>query len=155
QQGSSKLFKTAYDEFPWYSSGMSGFVDVRDVARAMILLMGSEIKSERFILSAGNHYYRDVFNTIAKEFGKRPPHKKVTPFLASLVWRLEWLKSRMARQEPMLTRETSLTAQSTVQFDNSKFLQHFPEFTYIPMEQSIADTCKEFVKRLSGAGTGN
>lgn len=148
QQGSSKIFKTAYDEFPWYTGGMSGFVDVRDVVRAMVMLMESEIKSERFILSSGNHYYRDVFNTIAVNFGKKPPHKKVTPLLASLVWRLEWLKSRMAKQEPMLTRETSRTAQSTVQFDNSKFLQHFPEFTYIPMEQSIADTCKEFVKRL-------
>ena len=148
QQGSSKLFKTAYDEFPWYSTGMSGFVDVRDVARAMVLLMDSDIKSERFILSAGNHSYREVFNTIAAAFGKKPPHKKVTPFLASLVWRLEWLKSRMAKQEPMLTRETSLTAQTTVQFDNSKFLQHFPGFTYITMEQSIADTCREFVKRI-------
>lgn len=146
--GSSKIFKTAFDEFPWYSQGMSGFVDVRDVVRAMILLMESDVKSERFILSAGNHFYRDVFNNIAKEFGKRAPHKKVTPFLASLVWRLEWLKSRISRQEPMLTRETSRTAQSTVKFDNSKFLQHFPQFSYIPIEQSIADTCREFVKRF-------
>ena len=84
---------------------------------------------------------------MAKEFGKKPPHKKVTPFLASLVWRLEWLKSRLSKQEPMLTRETSRTAQATVKFDNSKFLQHFPGFSYIPIEQSIADTCREFVKR--------
>jgi dihydroflavonol-4-reductase len=151
QQGSSKIFKTAYDEFPWYSQGVGGFVDVRDVVRAMIMLMDSGIKSERFILNAGNHSYREVFNAIAKEFGKKPPHKKVTPFLASLVWRLEWLKSRLARQEPMLTKETSKTAQATVHFDNSKFLQHFPEFTYIPIAQSIADTCREFVKK-SGKG---
>ncbi len=150
QQGSSKLFKTVYDEFPWYSKGRSGFVDVRDVVRAMILLMESDVESERFILSAGNHFYRDVFNNIAKEFGKRPPHKKVTPFLASLVWRLEWLKSTLSGQEPMLTRETSKTAQASVQFDNSKLLQHFPDFAYIPIEQSIADTCKEFVKRSGG-----
>ena len=154
QMGSSKIFKTAYDEFPWYTQGMSGFVDVRDVVRAMMLLMDSNVKSERFILSAGNHLYRHVFNTIAKEFDKRPPHKKVTPFLASLVWRLEWLKSRFARQEPMLTRETSRTAQSTVQFDNSKFLQHFPGFSYIPIEQSIADTCREFVKRSAQGPNG-
>lgn len=146
-QGSSKIFKTMYDEFPWYTQGMGGFVDVRDVVRAMILLMEHDIKSERFILSAGNHFYRDVFNNIAKEFGKKPPRKKVTPFIASLVWRLEWLKSTLAKQEPLLTRETARTAQASVQFDNTKFLQHFPEFVYIPIEQSIAETCKEFVKR--------
>ena len=50
----------------------------------MILLMEHDIKSERFILCAGNHSYRDVFNNIAKEFGKKPPSKKVTPFLAKM-----------------------------------------------------------------------
>lgn len=147
-QGSSKIFKTVYDEFPWYTQGTSGFVDVRDVVRAMILLMEHDIKSERFIICEGNHSYRDVFNSIAKEFGKKPPGKKVTPFLASLVSRLEWLKSTLAKQEPLLTRETARTAQASVQFDNTKFLQHFPEFVYIPIEQSIADICREFVKRV-------
>jgi dihydroflavonol-4-reductase len=149
QQGSSKIFKTAYDEFPWYTDGMSGFVDVRDVVKAMILLMENEVHSERFILSAGNHHYREVFTSIAKAFGKKPPHKKVTPFLASLVWRLEWLKSRLAKQEPMLTRETARTAQASVKFDNSKFLELFPDFSYIPVEQSIKDTCHELEQRLT------
>ncbi|HEY0677010.1 MAG TPA: NAD-dependent epimerase/dehydratase family protein [Chitinophagaceae bacterium] len=145
--GSSKIFKSAYDEFPWYTDGMSGFVDVRDVVKAMILLMENDIVGERFILSSGNHYYRDIFNNIAKEFGKRPPYKKVTPFLASIVWRLDWLKSRFAKREPLLTRETALTAQTNAQFDNSKLLRFFPDFRYTPIETSIADTCKEIAKR--------
>jgi nucleoside-diphosphate-sugar epimerase len=148
QLGSSKIFKTVYDEFPWYTEGMSGFVDVRDVVKAMILLMDSDVVSERFILSSGNRHYRDVFNTIAKEFGKKPPHKKVTPFIASLVWRMEWLKSTLAKQEPLLTRETARTAQASVQFDNTKLMRLFPEFSYIPLDQSIADTCRELVKKF-------
>ena len=43
ENGSSAIFKTAYNEFKWYTEGISGFVDVSDVARAMILLMNSEI----------------------------------------------------------------------------------------------------------------
>src|SRR6478672_1289430 len=31
--GSSEIFKTAYNEFPWYAEGMNGFVDVKDVAK--------------------------------------------------------------------------------------------------------------------------
>ena len=151
QQGSSKMFKTAYDEFPWYAEGTGGFVDVRDVVNAMILLMDNEVQSERFIISAANLSYREVFNGIAAAFGKKPPHKKVTPFLASIVWRLEWLKSRLAKQEPMLTRETSRTAQTSVEFDNGKFLRLFPEFSYIPVQQSIADTCRDLLKRFPPA----
>ena len=152
QTGSSKMFKTAYDEFPWYTEGTGGFVDVRDVVKAMMLLMERDVQSERFILSAGNHSYREVFNNMAAAFGKKPPHKKVTPFLASIVWRLEWLKSRMAKQEPLLTRETARTAQALVKFNNNKFLEHFPEFSYIPVQQSIADTCKHLMERFPTAG---
>ena len=152
QQSSSKMFKTAYDEFPWYTEGSGGFVDVRDVIRAMILLMERDVQSERFIISAGNHSYREVFNTMATAFGKKPPRKKVTPFLASIVWRLEWLKSRIGKQEPLLTRETARTAQSHVKFDNGKFLQAFPEFRYIPVQQSIADTCQQLLERFPTAG---
>ena len=41
EKGSSELFKSAYDEFPWYTEGSGGFVDVVDVVKAMILLMES------------------------------------------------------------------------------------------------------------------
>src|ERR1017187_8953899 len=43
ESGSMALFKSAYDEFKYYTEGVSGFVDVADVARVMILLMNSKI----------------------------------------------------------------------------------------------------------------
>lgn len=33
--GSSGIFKSSYEEFPWYTEGTSGFVDVMDVVKAM------------------------------------------------------------------------------------------------------------------------
>ena len=39
--GSSAIFKSIYNEIKWYTEGTSGFVDVRDVAKAMIRLMNS------------------------------------------------------------------------------------------------------------------
>ncbi|HEY2727007.1 MAG TPA: NAD-dependent epimerase/dehydratase family protein, partial [Parafilimonas sp.] len=49
--GSSEIFKTAYKEFPYYTEGVTGFVDVKDVVKAMITLMNSDIFSERFIVN--------------------------------------------------------------------------------------------------------
>jgi dihydroflavonol-4-reductase len=143
ETGSSKLFKSAYDEFPWYTEGMSGFVDVRDVVRAMIMLMNSSVSSERFILSAENRKYKDIFGLMAAEFGKRPPHKKVNGFLAGVVWRLEWLKSMMSHKEPMLTKETAITGRAKVEFNNSKLKKFFPAFAYRPIEDSIKEYCRE------------
>lgn len=140
-KGSSEIFKSAYDEFPWYAEGVSGFVDVRDVARAMIILMNSEITNERFILSGENTSFKNIFSEIAKGFGKKPPHKKVTPFLADIVWRWEAIKSTFTGKEPLLTKETAATAQASVFFDNSKILKALPGFQFTPINKSIKDTC--------------
>src|SRR5882724_1044651 len=45
---SCALFKTAYNEFPWYTEGINGFVDVHDAAKAVVLLMQTNINGERF-----------------------------------------------------------------------------------------------------------
>jgi nucleoside-diphosphate-sugar epimerase len=140
-KGSSEIFKSAFDEFPWYAEGVSGFVDVRDVASIMIILMKSEIINERFILSGENTSFKNIFTEIANGFGKKPPHKKVTPFLAGLVWRWEGLKSKFTGKEPLLTKETALTAQAKVYFDNSKILKALPDFKFTPINKSIKDTC--------------
>lgn len=147
--GSSQLFKSAYDEFPWYTTGITGFVDVRDVATVMIRLMESDINAQRFILSAENRSYRDVFNLIAKNFGKKPPHKEVTPFLAKIVWRLEAIKSHFTGKAPLVTKETAITALAKVEFDNRKLNQYLPDFQYRKIEDTIADTCAAFQQKLN------
>ncbi len=147
--GSSQLFKNAYNEFPWYSEGTSGFVDVRDVAMAMIQLMESEITAQRFILSAENRSYRELFNLIAKTFGKKPPYKKVTPLLAKIVWRLEAVKSKFSREDPLVTKETAKTALAKVNFDNSKLKKYLPAFNYRTIEDTIDYTCALFQQKLN------
>jgi nucleoside-diphosphate-sugar epimerase len=139
--GSSEIFKTAYNEFPWYAEGMNGFVDVKDVAKAMILLMNSEVKNEQFILNGGNTSYKNVFTEIAKSFGKRPPHKKVTPLIGEAVWRWSAIKAMLTGKRPMVTRETAYTALASVQFDNTKVLKALPGFEFTSVSESIKNTC--------------
>lgn len=142
--GSSKLFKSVYDGFPWYSEGVTGFTDVRDVADVMIRLMDSNISGERFIVSAGNLSYRDLFFMIADAFGVKRPHKKITRPLAQLVWRLEAIKCFFTGKEPLVTRETAATALATVHFDNSKLLKQLPDFSYRTIEETVKHTCSVF-----------
>ena len=147
ENGSSGIFKSAYNEFPWYTEGMSGFVDVKDVVSAMVLLMNSSINGERFILSGHNANYKDIFGLIAAAFDKKPPHKKVTPLLAAIVWRLEAIKAFFSGKDPLLTKETSKTARAKVSFDNSKFLNQFPNFSYAPLAESIHRICGELKQK--------
>lgn len=146
--GSSQIFKSVYHEFPWYTEGISGFVDVRDVAQAMIGLMNSNITNERFIISAENRSYREIFNLVAAAFGKKQPAKKVTPFIAAMVWRAEKLKKMFTGKNPLLTKETAATAQAKMEFDNKKLLKFLPGFKYRSIEETVAETCAALQKKL-------
>ena len=146
-KGSTAIFKNIYRQFPWYSTGTTGFVDVRDVADAMVALMKSNISAERFILSGHNESYQNLFNCIADTFHKKRPSKKVTPFLARLVAFLESVKSGITGKEALITRETAATAMANVKFDNSKLKQFIPGFNYRPLEETVQYTCNELLKQ--------
>ncbi len=147
--GSSKIFQSVYNEFPWYSDGVTGFVDVKDVAAVMTRLMDSSITAQRFIVSAENRTYKDVLTLIAKAFGKKPPYKKVTPSIAKIVWRLEAVKSWFTKKDPLVTKETSKTALAKVNFDNSKLKKYLQDFKYRPIEETIAQTCAALQQNIN------
>ncbi|MEY3432408.1 MAG: hypothetical protein RL131_344, partial [Bacteroidota bacterium] len=148
ETGSAATFKNAYREFPWYTEGISGFVDAEDVSELMVRLMKSDIQAERFIVSAENWAFRSVFEQMAKGFGKKPPSLKVSPALASLVWRWEKVKSLFSGSDPLLTKETAETAQQKVYFDNSKILKAFPDFSFRPLQDTIELACVEYMKKM-------
>ena len=148
-ESSTRIFKTVYNEFPWYTEGSTGFVDVRDVAAAMIALMDSEITGERFIISAENVTYQYLFNMIAKAFNKRPPHKKVTPLIAKWVWRMQAIKSKFTHTAPLVTKETAATALAKVNFDNSKLFKFLPDFKYHTLQDTVTYTCNALQQKIN------
>ena len=147
--GSSQIFKTYYENFPWYSDGVTGFVDVKDVAAIMIQLMESDISAERFIVSADNKTYQEIFNLIAKGFNKKIPSRKVTPLIAKIVWRLEVIKSWFTGKAPLVTKETAAAALEKVYFDNSKLKKFLPQFSYRSIEETITQTCTALQQKLN------
>lgn len=148
QESSAAIFKTVYDGLDWYTGGSTGFVDVNDVADAMILLMASDISQQRFILSAENRSFREVINMIAEGFSKPRPSRYASRSLSSIIWRLEHLRSRVFGSRPLITKETSRSAHTKAAFDNSKFLKQFPGFSYRPLENCIKDTCDKLLEDL-------
>lgn len=144
--GSTEIFKTVYKEFPFYSEGVTGFVDVDDVVNAMIELMNSNISAERFIINAENISYKELFDMIAESFHKKPPHKKVTPLMAAAIWRLERIRSLFTGKTPFITKETARTALGKVYFDNSKLLKTIPSFQYTSLKKSVERICNELMQ---------
>ena len=58
-RSSVKLFEQASKGMPFYTEGVNGYVDVRDVCELMIrLAKNGAIRGERFVLCGGNYSYR-------------------------------------------------------------------------------------------------
>ncbi len=145
---SCRIFKTVYDEFAWYPTGVNGFVDVEDVARTAVLLMESDISEQRFIINGDNWPFQQLFNSIADNFGKKRPYKEATPLMGEIAWRLERVKSFFTRRKPLLTRETAAVSYSKTYFDNQKILKALPGFSFTPLEESIQRACRKYLDAI-------
>lgn len=146
---SSAIFKTVYDEFPWYTKGVNGFVDVADVARATVELMKTEISNERFIINGENCTFQQLFNSIADGFEKKHPHRHATPFLGEIAWRLEKIKAFFSGKKPLLTKESARVAHRNTYFDNKKILAALPGFSFTPLQESIQKACKQYLHTIN------
>lgn len=139
------LFKTAYSEFPWYMEGSNGFADVQDTARVIIALMDSGVRNERYIISAENRSYREIFKWMAKGFGKKQASKKAGPFLAGFAWRMEKLKSSLLHRTSLITKESVAIANRQIAYDSQKLLDAIPSFHFRSLEDSIFEACAKYI----------
>ena len=145
---SCAIFRNIYEGFKWYTSGINGFVDVEDVAKATILLMESTITEQRYIVNGDNWTFQKLQDNIADAFNKKRPSKLATPFLMSLAWRIEKLKSLFSGKKPLLSKESARVAQSKTLFENDKLLKAIPGFSFTPLEESIKNASAKYLTNI-------
>ncbi|MEO1713970.1 MAG: NAD-dependent epimerase/dehydratase family protein [Bacteroidota bacterium] len=144
-RGTGKIIRNAWREFPFYPAGASGFVDVRDVADFMIRLMAEGIQGHRYLLNSTNLGYGALFSDLANRLGKKPPRVKVNWWIKEAAWRAEWLRTRLTGGTPFITKETANNSMESWEFNAQKSLQ-LPGFSYRPLEQTLEETCRQFVE---------
>ncbi|ADQ17487.1 NAD-dependent epimerase/dehydratase family protein [Leadbetterella byssophila] len=142
---STQLFKYVYDERPFYPEGYMNYVDVKDVSRALIQLMESDIHSERYCLSGGMISYKDFFDKIADRFGKKKTSIKVTPGMMGAIWRVEALKSMLTGKAPLITKETAKTSQLKIFQENNKIRKAL-NFEFNALDNTLNRVCSYLVK---------
>lgn len=146
---SCAIFKQVYEGFNWYTPGINGFVDVEDVAKAVIHCMESDISEQRFIINGDTWPFKKLQDTIADNFKKKRPGRKTTPFLLAIAWRLEKVKSLLTGKKPLLTKESARVAQSQTFFENDKILKALPGFSFTPLEETIENACKKYLGTIN------
>lgn len=139
--GSGKIFNTIYKGLKFYTEGVTGYVSVNDVVKAMLQLMKSDISNERFVLVSENESFKKVFSEIAENFHKKSPSIKVSKFMSAIGWRFEKMKSLFTGKSPILSKHTSETIHTTRNYSSEKIKKAL-DFEFQPISRVIAEVCR-------------
>lgn len=146
--GSGQFFSRISKGLPFYTNGVGGYVDVRDVAKAMILLNeSSSIKNERFILNSENLSYKDFFSLIAKNLGKNPPRYQITPRMISFCYPIIKLFGMLSGKGSAISKENLNSAFSKSYYSSEKIKKSI-DIQFLPVSESV-----EFIGEIFRKGT--
>jgi dihydroflavonol-4-reductase len=88
---------------PGYTLGKNNFVDVRDVARGMLLALEKGRRGELYILGGENMTYKDFFELVARVTGAKAPTWHTPGWLVRALGRWGDLVMALTGKEPALT----------------------------------------------------
>lgn len=143
--GSGSLITKVYRGLPFYSKGITGYVGVNDVVSAMVSLMQSNIKNERFILVAENLSFETFTKTVAKYLNVKPPEKEVKKWQLQLFWRLDWLKHKLTGKRRLISKHNADSALSQDFYSHAK-IKNALNFEFESIEKTIKNISKYFLK---------
>lgn len=146
--GSGQLFSRLSKGFPFYTHGVTGYVDVRDVVKAMILLTNNiDVKNERFILNSQNLSYKDIFTEIALTAGKKTPSIEVKPWMIKLAFPIMKFIGFIIGNGASISRENLTSAFSKTRYSSEK-IKILTGFTFTPISDSIRFIGDAYQKKL-------
>jgi len=148
EKGSPRLIKTVWDGLKYYTKGVNGFVDVRDLAEIMIKLTESDISSEHFIINSVNIAFQEMFNKIADNLNKKRPSIYANSFMLNSLKHIESFRYFFTGKEPRITKYTLRSAQAKHLYSNKK-IKTALNYEFIPIQQSIKDFCQFFLNEIN------
>ena len=144
-QDNSGLFRLVYEGLKYYKRGVNGYVDARDISKAMIGLMDGNHFGGRYICSAANLSYQDFFALIAKHLSKPAPAINVPNAMTSIAWRVEAVRAFLTGSKPEVTREMAITTTQAYAYSSEKLCKTL-NFDFRPVEESIQEICGFYLK---------
>jgi len=148
-KGSGNMFSRVNKGLKFYTEGITGFVGVEDVVRAMIRLMGSEISNQRYILVSENLSFEKIFSLISDSLHKEKAQIRVNKFMIQLFWRIEYLRSKITLSEPLLTKYSARSAVSNHPYTSKKIISGLPGFEFENMKSCVQKIAIHFEKKFT------
>lgn len=146
-RSSATLFDYVWNENRFYTHGMLNYIDVRDVADAVHLLLLQPQPGQKFILSAGSISYKEFFTRVATQWKKQAPNIKIPLSLAVMFGWLEEIRSILLRREPLVTRQSAAITVRSYKYDNSR-ARALLGVPFREINQTIAWCCEDYKQNI-------
>ena len=137
-QGSGALYGRAAKGMHFYSGGSNDFVHVRDLINFLLSLRNAEAFGQRYILGGTHYSYREFFELLSTAFGQKPPRFLAPPWLGSIIWRLERMRTFLFGGQQLLTKESARAAQKNL-FWNSEKAKEKTGLSFGNLAQQVAE----------------
>ena len=137
------ILDVARRRVPSWTPGYNNFVDVRDVARGMILAWHAGTRGERYILGGHDMTYRACFATIARTAGVKPPRFGAPYVVARLLGAFGDLQEWRGKDSLVNTTQIRYAYSDQFRFTSAK-AQRELGYTYGALEPAIADALAWF-----------
>lgn len=147
-QGSGKLIPQLYKNSTFYTKGMTGYVDVRDVASIMAELGEKRPASKRYVLVEGSYSFKTVFTEICKAIGRKAPGIQAGTGLLWLGRMADRLRSWITGSPRVLTKAIANASLDRHSYDSS-LVQRELNYQFIPFNDSIRFACASFLDHRS------
>jgi dihydroflavonol-4-reductase len=119
-QSSAQIILQAKKRMKFFTSGASGFVDVRDLVKVAITITDKEVKKQNFIVNGFNSSYKDLFSLLNKQFGHSPPEIGVAKWALKIIAIAFRMINKIFANVPYISKEHIDSAYEIVSYDNSK-----------------------------------
>lgn len=135
-RSSSAIYSYVLDQNKYFPAGDLNYVDVRDAAKMIRLLVDKNAWGERFILNSESISYELFFKRMAASFGKKQPLQPAKPWMIKIaVAYIKLLRVLRLTNNP-LSLQMAMIAQQQMFFENQK-INLALDFEYTSLDKTF------------------
>ncbi|MFI3265996.1 MAG: NAD-dependent epimerase/dehydratase family protein [Rikenellaceae bacterium] len=143
--GSASIASQAINKGVFYTQGVIGYVDVVDVARAMVMLSSQDkAVNKSYLLCSENASYKHIIETIRKVAKKPAPICGVGYKMLSAIASMGKLWEKISGTKAVITKDIARNMCTKSYYDGSLISREF-NFSYTPLDQTLERITKEYL----------
>jgi nucleoside-diphosphate-sugar epimerase len=121
-KSSTVIFNTIKQGLSFYTLGVNGFVDVRDVIDSVFKLQNIDLVKDRYVCVGDNIQFKKLFIIIANALGVKAPKFKANKLLLAIAWRIEFVLSKIQKRTPKITKDNTSSALGKIEYSSRNLI---------------------------------